>query len=627
MALASLSVSYVVAGVPQAGAASLGSTLQAGGILNEGDLLTSQNGVFTAVLQYDGNFVVYDLDDPLWANHLSNAEGPNRLVLQDDGNLVAYLSNNRPLWASGSFGGSGSFLVMQNDGNLVLYNASSQPVWSTRTSEQPPDPSAPSSPRPPLPNVPPQVLAQEESSSYTVSRDAGFSVSLPNGYDFWLFGDTAEASTNQRPIGSPSSLGAGQQLQEGGSLQSPNGLFTAVLQYDGNFVLYGPQGPLWADHVNSYYGPNHLVLQYDGNLVAYLWNDRPLWASGTFGGSGSVLVMQDDGNLVVYDGRSQPLWASGTSQPLAAPSWYLTGFIPGATAAEQLTPANAVPTSLTELSGNPAQPSPFLPTPDDVYLPDGSGRICSSANGALYAARWPSGVTALPGGSRLLISYGDVCVSSSGWTVEGWGFMEYDWSSNLITQQPTDVFAPVRSGAADPIHAQIQSPVIDASGNVDFFYVPDCPGRSRSCASPGTIKVISIPNNLAALSNPASYDLNQAPPVVTTLAAPGGTNGWYPLLAAVSSATTQGGAYVMVEQTDILGGYTVLSAPAPTGPWTSISSGSMPSCSTLSWGFCYAMNAHPELSSSRLFISYLDPAAGPDSSMGHLVMTSIPLGG
>jgi len=113
---------------------------------------------------------------------------------------------------------------------------------------------------------------------------------------------------------SPSTLTVGVTLNEGQSLTSPSGAFTALLQTDGNLVIYGPFGAVWADGLSNYYGPNHLVVQSDGNLVDYLWNGYPLWASGTYGQNAVGLAMQDDARLVL-NGTSGALWTtlSGSS--------------------------------------------------------------------------------------------------------------------------------------------------------------------------------------------------------------------------------------------------------------------------------------------------------------------------
>jgi hypothetical protein len=112
----------------------------------------------------------------------------------------------------------------------------------------------------------------------------------------------------------PSTLAQGHALQEGQGLASPDGNYGAILQTDGNFVLYNNVNkPLWANGMNNRYGVNRIEMQTDGNLVCYLWNNHPLWASNTRNPGGAFLELQNDGNLVVYaNGTNKPLWATGT---------------------------------------------------------------------------------------------------------------------------------------------------------------------------------------------------------------------------------------------------------------------------------------------------------------------------
>jgi hypothetical protein len=58
---------------------------------------------------------------------------PARAVMQGDGNFVIYdLAQNpvAPLWATHTDGNSGAYLQVQSDGNLVIYSASSAVLWS-----------------------------------------------------------------------------------------------------------------------------------------------------------------------------------------------------------------------------------------------------------------------------------------------------------------------------------------------------------------------------------------------------------------------------------------------------------------------------------------------------------------
>ncbi|XUL91756.1 hypothetical protein ACQ86D_38410 [Streptomyces galilaeus] len=83
------------------------------------------------------------------------------------------------------------------------------------------------------------------------------------------------------------------------------------MQTDGNFVLYDENNkPRWATMT---FGSNyHAVFQADGNLVVYTSSNQPVWASQTAGHDGAVLRLQGDGNMVIYSGGSTAIWASNT---------------------------------------------------------------------------------------------------------------------------------------------------------------------------------------------------------------------------------------------------------------------------------------------------------------------------
>ena len=114
-------------------------------------------------------------------------------------------------------------------------------------------------------------------------------------------------------------LNNAQTLNTGDFLSSGNGYY-AVMQNDGNFVLYVtndwvPANARWASGTNGKgVFPTHITMQDDGNLVIYDTYMNPTWASHTEykGTKPHVLTMQTDGNLVVYDGNGNPTWASKT---------------------------------------------------------------------------------------------------------------------------------------------------------------------------------------------------------------------------------------------------------------------------------------------------------------------------
>ena len=55
-----------------------------------------------------------------------------RAVLQSDGNFVVYSASNAVLWASNTAGNPGATLAVQDDGNVVLYE-NGQALWATKT--------------------------------------------------------------------------------------------------------------------------------------------------------------------------------------------------------------------------------------------------------------------------------------------------------------------------------------------------------------------------------------------------------------------------------------------------------------------------------------------------------------
>jgi len=88
----------------------------------------------------------------------------------------------------------------------------------------------------------------------------------------------------------------------------------------------------------------------------------------------------------------------------------------------------------------------------------------------------------------------------------------------------------------------------------------------------------------------------------------------------VADFSASGRGLVLIEQTDIGGGFTVYQSRAPTGPWRRITSGRVP-CGASRDGpadLCRAIIGHPELSTrSLLVLSYFDPGA---SGRGHVVV-------
>jgi len=109
---------------------SRGNGLRSPAALSPGQYLRSSRGRYVAVMQTDGNLVVYDGGRALWASRTQSAGAS--LAIQQDGNLVVYDIYGSPRWASRTPGAGQGFLVMQDDGNLVLYAARGA-AWATGT--------------------------------------------------------------------------------------------------------------------------------------------------------------------------------------------------------------------------------------------------------------------------------------------------------------------------------------------------------------------------------------------------------------------------------------------------------------------------------------------------------------
>lgn len=338
------------------------TTIRAGEALNSGRGMRSGDGRYIARMQTDGNFVVYDRSQSpgkaLW-NSGTNGTGADRIVMQGDGNLVVYAGPTAQ-WDSRTHPASAARLAMQNDGNLVVYSRGGIALWSSKGGKTPNTQNALFAGSTLRAN---RALwskstryvarvqtdgnfviydrSQKPAKSIWNSRTAGTGINRitvqGDGNVVAYDGGTAKWSTGTRgtnvrfimqddgalvlysrgglPLWSSKggktgfaehTLPRGTTLSRGKGLWSSDGRFFAVMQSDGNFVVYGPNGAKWASGTNGS-GADRVVMQTDGNLVIYDGSTAE-WNSGTQG-SNTRLVMQGDGNLVVYDGGTAK-WSS-----------------------------------------------------------------------------------------------------------------------------------------------------------------------------------------------------------------------------------------------------------------------------------------------------------------------------
>ena len=99
-----------------------------------GGSLSSPGGQYRLVYQSDGNLVLSDVlaGTALWATD-TGGTAPGQAIVQSDGNFVIYDAAGSALWMAGTAGNPGAYLRIQDDGNVVIYGANARPIWSRLT--------------------------------------------------------------------------------------------------------------------------------------------------------------------------------------------------------------------------------------------------------------------------------------------------------------------------------------------------------------------------------------------------------------------------------------------------------------------------------------------------------------
>lgn len=103
--------------------------LLAGARLISGQFIQSPNSRYRLIFQGDSNMVLYDTTTNTAVWWTGSSGTPGQAILQTDGNFVIYNSANTPLWFTGTAGNVNTFLAVQSDGNVVLYSAAGTPLW------------------------------------------------------------------------------------------------------------------------------------------------------------------------------------------------------------------------------------------------------------------------------------------------------------------------------------------------------------------------------------------------------------------------------------------------------------------------------------------------------------------
>ncbi len=349
-------------GAPAALAQNEPNALASGKGLTPGQMLRSSNKQYRAIMQGDGNFVVYG--EPWRVMFATGTNGRGAVTgawMQGDGNLCV----NGPtaaLWCNYSNGAQTDyFLLLRDNGDLEVYRgtvanaAAGALIWTTAL-----DPGYYGGKYADLRQAFGTDARQlmnhwitfgrfEGRSSKTGVSDAGreharsvgldtvfyankyadlkraFGYDAEKLYQHWMNSGRGEGRVPNKeteaflaPAGRSANGQANMRtmdwLNVGENLRSPNGRYGAYLQPDYNFVIYeggvSAAGHRWnygVSQANS--GPAVLRMQEDGHFCVYRGTVTAQGAgikcmpAGAGGPKGRYfLALQDDGNLVIYKG-------------------------------------------------------------------------------------------------------------------------------------------------------------------------------------------------------------------------------------------------------------------------------------------------------------------------------------
>jgi hypothetical protein len=201
---------------------------------------------------------------------LKSENGDFRLQMKTDGNLAVFQKGAGKIWWTATYGADRR-VVMQSDGNLVVYGGDAA-VWSTTTNGFP--------------------------SSFLKLEDNGMVCVYKGQRLLW----------NGRKGVFYDKLRIGQTLRHGAQLRSQNHQYRAVMQADGNFVIYDASGAAtWATASEG--ADEVLVMERKSDLVIYRGGTTPVWHTSTHGFRAAHLRLRNGGSLVVHR-RRQTLWSS-----------------------------------------------------------------------------------------------------------------------------------------------------------------------------------------------------------------------------------------------------------------------------------------------------------------------------
>jgi hypothetical protein len=328
-------------------------------------------------------------------------------------------------------------------------------------------------------------------------------------------------------------------------------------------------------------------------------------------------INRDAGYSVEVPGSGQAVWLFGDT-------FWPGGFLLGSSTAIGPFAPGRVPTALSEVPTPPAPvqapndgaPQRFLPIPEGLVHPDGSDCL-GGLNSA--PATWPTGGAVIPGTYNILITYMDVCLTFPDTiSVQRYGVAEYDPLNNRVLRQTT-----VFQTSTLPFQLTLGSPIFADDGYL-YLYGSTCDdtGNSSGYCLDGRVVVARVPAHPQYWRDSGSYLFRAGSSWTTDWAlsqpvAPGATPAG---LVHVVDARALGKGLVLVEQTDLNGGFRIWRSDAFTTGWTTLATGNTKcGVSPIPIDVCRTFALHPELSTpTELLMSYYDP--GPS----HITVSAIP---
>ncbi len=214
-----------------------------------GEYLLSNDGQFVLAMQTDGNLVIYHKNSYYWD---SNTHGnPGAFAqLQYDGNFVIYNLSNKPIWNTETR--DITQIRIQDDGNLVGYSEKGKSWWTGVIKKDNTHNKGSNK------LTPGQRLGSGE---YITSSDGRYTTLMQKDGNLVVYAPGYKVLWNSKTAGNSGSF--------------------AQLQGDGNFVVYSStKKPLWHTKTNGKQA-SRLLLQSDGNLVLYSMTQSALWATYT----------------------------------------------------------------------------------------------------------------------------------------------------------------------------------------------------------------------------------------------------------------------------------------------------------------------------------------------------------